>query len=414
MNHSNTLIHHLKIDGLTHDGRGVGKLDGKAVFVTGAVPGDVIMARVTNSQAKFEEADLVEIETASPDRVEPFCEIYALCGGCQLQHLDINAQRHWKHENFIKRLMQSVNAQACQVLLPIIGQDTHYRRRARFGLAISKQDKQPRLGFRQKASDELVDIQQCPVLTPALNQALADHRENLLHTASRAYKEITLVEADNGVFGLPTAGASKETPFYSLGTLQLQFPADGFIQINGEINQKMVTQALEWLELSSTHSVLDLFCGVGNFTLPIAQQAESVVGVEGLDELVNTATENAHNNQLENTAFYKADLFKESQNRAWFKQKKYDRILLDPGRQGALQICKELHQLKAELIVYVSCNAATLIRDVQALEKNGYHLTKAGLIDMFPHTTHTEVMVQLKRSKKPLKSNKPKRKKLQF
>ncbi|MDG6778357.1 23S rRNA (uracil(1939)-C(5))-methyltransferase RlmD [Thiomicrorhabdus sp. zzn3] len=412
MNHTNTLLHHLKIDGLTHDGRGVGKRDGKAVFVTGAVPGDVITARVTNSQAKFDEADLVEVETASPDRVEPFCDMYAQCGGCQLQHLDINAQRHWKHENFIKRLMQSVNAQACQVLPPIVGQDTQYRRRARFGLAINKQDKQPRLGFRQKASEELVDIQQCPILTPVLNQVLANERENLLKTASRAYKEIPLVEADNGVFGLPTP--TKEEPFYALGPLQLHFPADGFIQINREINQKMVAQALQWLELSPTHQVLDLFCGVGNFTLPIAQHAESVVGVEGLETLVNTAAENAHNNQLKNTAFYKADLFKESQNRAWFKQKTYDRILLDPGRQGALQICKELNQLKAELIVYVSCNAATLIRDVQALEKSGYHLTKAGLIDMFPHTTHTEVMVQLKRSKKPLKSGKPKRRKLQF
>lgn len=398
---THTLLNHLEIEGLTHDGRGVARHNGKAVFIANTVPGDKVTARIKQSQARFDEAVLLEIEQASSDRVEPFCPKYNECGGCQFQHLSIEAQRHWKAENFITNLTHSVNSKHCKISEPLIGNDKNYRRRARFGLAISKQDKAARLGFRQKESNELVDIEYCPILTPALNQALKDQRSSLLEQASRAYKEVTFVEADNGVFTSTSFDkhSPSSEPLYELEGLNLNFPADGFVQVNSHQNKQMVQQAIEWLELESKHKVLDLFCGVGNFTLPIAKHVKSVTGVEGLQTLVDTAHNNAVSNQLENTRFIKADLFADCNKSDWFRKQKYHRVLLDPGRQGAYEISKVLHELKPEIIVYVSCNASTLIRDLQALEKQGYQLHQAGLIDMFPHTTHTEVMVQLKKGK---------------
>jgi len=407
--HTNkSLIHNLEIDGLTHDGRGVARHEGKAIFVSHAVPGDKVTVKIIQTQAKFDEAELIEIEQASSDRTVPFCPVYNECGGCQLQHLSIDAQRHWKAEDFVTRLTQSVNSKHCKIQPPLTGDDTGYRRRARFGLSISKIDKVARLGFRQKASNELVDIEHCPVLTPALNQALKDQRPVLIEQASRAYKEITFVEADNGVFITSSTDQTSVSlePMYDIEGLNLHFPADGFVQVNSQQNQQMVHQAMAWLELESKHNVLDLFCGVGNFTLPIAKHAKRVTGVEGLKTLVEIAEHNAQANQIENVEFVKTDIFENFGHALWFKQQTYHRILLDPGRQGAFEVCKVLHELKPEIIVYVSCNASTLIRDIKELEKQGYQLHKAGLIDMFPHTTHTEVMVQLKKGNKKIKRHK--------
>ncbi len=414
-NQPNTLNDSLEITGLTHDGRGVARHNGKTIFVNQAVPGDSVKAKITQSSDKFDEADCLEILTPSKDRVEPFCEYYAICGGCQLQHLSLDAQRFWKNQNFMTDLIQAVDSKQCKTVEPLIGTGIGYRRRARLGLVINKKDKIARLGFRQKSSNELIDIKNCPVLSPALNQAIQDNRAELLDTASRAYKEITFVEADNGIFINNSTDKADDSesnttalPYYQLNTevnktpttLTLEFPKNGFIQINAEQNKIMVNQAVSWLNLEPSHKVLDLFCGVGNFTLPIAQQVSQVVGIEGEKSLVDVANHNAQLNQLDNVKFDKANLFNDMRPLPWFKNNKYDRILLDPGRQGAFDLCKTLGLLKADIIVYVSCHAATLIRDIKELEKQGYRLTKACLIDMFPHTTHTEVMVQLTKTQK--------------
>lgn len=170
----------------------------------------------------------------------------------------------------------------------------------------------------------------------------------------------------------------------------------------------MIQQAIKWLELESQHQVLDLFCGVGNFTLPLASMVAQVIGIEGDVDSIEFARQNSSQNNLSNTLFYKANLFEDVIGHNWFYQQKYDRILLDPGRQGAFSISKLLGQLKASIIVYVSCNAATLIRDIKELEKQGYQIRKAGFMDMFPHTSHAEVMVQLVKTKKPSKQKKTK------
>ncbi|WP_319557406.1 23S rRNA (uracil(1939)-C(5))-methyltransferase RlmD [Thiomicrorhabdus sp.] len=392
----------LNIENLSHDGRGVGRHQGKTCFVEGAVPGDRVSVAVTQDNDHFADCKLLETLDASPDRQTPFCEYYGLCGGCQLQHLNVEAQRKWKFANILTSLKQALKQDDFEVCPPLTGTDIGYRRRARFFLSIDKKEKQPRLGFKENSSNRLVDIEQCPVLDPELNQALQTHRNPLLNSASRAEKQLTIVKADNGVFGFEER---EETPYYSIEPqLKMHFDQEGFIQVNGEINRKMITQALDWLELQTQHKVLDLFCGQGNFTLPIAKQAKEVIGIEGDDNAVAMGNFNAESNGIANCRFEKFDLFQDPSSYAWFRKQRYDRILLDPGRLGAAELCKHLGKLDAQLIVYVSCNASTLIRDLQTLQSQGYQLQKIGFMDMFPHTTHTEVMVQLRKNAKAGKS----------
>lgn len=400
----------IKITDLSHDGRGIGRLNGKTIFVEGAIPGDEVSIRIVQSQKTYDEAAVQEMLSASEQRVEPFCPVYNECGGCQLQHADIAAQRDWKAKHFLNALTKAVDAKKCKIVEPLVGDDKSYRRRARFVYGKHKTDKVAKFGFRAKASSEMVNIASCPLLTEAMNQALHVKREEYLPLASRALKEITLVESfasDESPKMVWSDDESIAEAHYALNDLTFDFPKDGFIQVNAEINQKMVSQALDWLELEAGHSVLDLFCGVGNFTLPIAQQAAKVIGVEGDPSLVDFAQKNANTNGLPNARFYKADLFESAKDFPWFNKQSYDRVLLDPGRQGAQAICSQLGKLNARIIVYVSCNAATLIRDVQLLEKQGYQLRKAGFMDMFPHTSHAEVMVQLVKTRKLQKKKSP-------
>lgn len=409
----------ITIEGLSHDGRGIGRYqgglmgrhEGKAVFVANAVPGDRVMARVIETQKTYDEAVLVELLDASPDRITPFCEHYEVCGGCQLQHLSVAAQRSHKQQNFFTALTKAVEMKKCKISPPLVGQDQGYRRRARFVLGRNKADKEARFGFRAQGSKDIVDIPFCPVLIPKLNEALSKARANRLEKASRNLKELTLVSADEGEIWSEETDLSAALPtqvvHYSLDNLRFGFPANGFIQVNAEMNLQMIAQALSWLDLKPEQKVLDLFCGVGNFTLPIAQQVDKVVGVEGDLDLVQVAKQNATDNGLSNTAFFKANLFEDQTRTEWFLKQKYHRVLLDPGRQGAYEICQQMGKLKAEKIVYVSCNSATLMRDVKALENQGYQLRKANLIDMFPHTNHTEVMALLVKTKPTQKSKGP-------
>ncbi|MBO1927442.1 23S rRNA (uracil(1939)-C(5))-methyltransferase RlmD [Thiomicrorhabdus sp. 6S2-11] len=397
------IIESLEVTGLSHDGRGITHIDGKTCFVANAVPGDIVTAKISNDERNFLEARLLKIEQPSAERVDPFCDKYNECGGCQLQHLSVSAQRYWKAENFFTELKQKVNTEICEFFDTLISTDRAYRRRARLALEVDKKDKQARFGFRRSQDNRLVDIEHCPVLTDELNQAIQQVRPQLLETASRKTQELTIVAADNGIFGLKENAKQPSYQIQGKQALRLQFPQDGFIQVNAEINQKMLDQAINWLDIQSEHKVIDFFCGVGNFTLPLAQYSQQAIGIEGLDELVQAAQDNAADNGLENGQFAKADLFKDVSHQEWFRGQNYDRILLDPGRLGAAKLCSQLGQLQAEKIVYVSCNAATLIRDIKLLQEQGYQLRKACAMDMFPHTTHLEVMVMLEKGKKPKK-----------
>lgn len=398
----------ITIEGLTQDGRGVGRHQGKTIFVTDALPGDEVLAKVVMAHDRYDEARLVEVVKPSPDRRDPLCQYAGECGGCQLLSFNPTAQRDWKWRQFQLDLSKAVEMKYCQLASPIYGAEVGYRRRARLVLGRNKSDKLAKLGFRAKASNEIVDIEQCPMLTPALNQSLTQKRQAQLADASRSLKELTVVEADNGIFW--SDDETDVLPSYQLNDLTLSFPVTGFVQVNAEINQQMVEQALAWLDLSPNHRVLDAFCGVGNFSLAMAQQLDAkqgqVIGIEGDLDLVNMAQHNAESNQLPHAQFYKADLFQPVVDLAWFRKQKYDRVLLDPGRQGAFALCQVLGQLKPERIVYVSCNTATLIRDLKSLTEQGYRIKKATLLDMFPNTAHTEAMVLLVRSTKPANKRK--------
>lgn len=396
----------IAITSLSHDGRGVGRLpDGKTVFVRDAVPGDQVSVQVLERHPNYDEAQMKTLLSPSDDRAEPFCPHYQSCGGCQLQHLSIQAQRRWKAEHFFAALLKTLKPKQCEFAPPLVGEDRGYRRRVKMIWGKAKTDKLAKMGFRARQSNDMVDVDMCPLMTPSLNQALAEKRQQHLPQASRALKELVLVEADNGVFS--SDRVHPEIPFYRLDGLTLEFRTEGFIQVNADINRKMVAQAIDWLELESHHQVLDLFCGVGNFSLPIAKRVKKVVAIEGMPALVAQTIHNAERNQLENVECYQADLFNPVQHFPWFKQQKYDRVLLDPGRMGALEICRQMRHLKAKKLVYVSCNEATLMRDLKALREQGYEVTKAGFVDMFPHTAHAEVMVQLAHTQKPAQKRTP-------
>ena len=402
----------IEITGLTHDGRGVGVFEGKKVFVSGALPEERVRARVVRREAKFDEAELIEILQASPERVTPLCPHYGECGGCQLQHLSVEGQRYWKQHNFIQALLAAAPSKKCEVVEPLFAESYSYRRRAKWVLARDAEDKQQKLGFRRLHSQRLVAIDSCPVLNAPMNEALAEIRPELLPLASRKERALVETAADNGVVwhseaeDLPLPEVS-DRPFYALEGLKIGFQPGGFIQVNAAVNQQMVRQALDWL--TGSQKVLDLFCGVGNFTLPLAKQAKTVVGVEGLKPLVEQAVSNAEMNGLSNVQFAQADLFGEDFVQSpWFKKQRYDAVLLDPGRPGAKQVCEVLGQLQPQKVVYVSCHVATLIRDVKLLAAQGYELVKAGMVDMFPQTYHTEAMVLLEK-RKPKKQRPNKR-----
>jgi 23S rRNA (uracil1939-C5)-methyltransferase len=230
-------------------------------------------------------------------------------------------------------------------------------------------------------------------------------RFDLLPLASRQVREIHLADVDNGVWltsEILTQSPPNETePFYSLDIqgkkLKLAFSPSGFIQTHAEINQKMVHTAIEWLALSAQDHLLDLFCGVGNFSLPAALTADVVTGVEGNAQAVSHARQNAQTNGLTNCHFFTEDLSQNPAQQAWWRGN-YTAVLLDPGRLGAFEVCRQLGQLNVNKILYVSCQANTMIRDIQQLEQQGYRVKRTQLFDMFPQTEHFESLVLLERN----------------
>ena len=377
----------LNITGLSHDGRGVGRHNGRAVFVEDAVPGDQVLARITDKKRRFWQAELVQILTPSSERTTPFCPHYGHCGGCQLQHLTPAAQRNWKQHNLLTNLKRTWSDTDFEVLPAVTGPETGYRRRARFH--VTPTAKGPEAGFRRLKSHRIEDIDHCPLLETALDEHWADKRAQLEVNPPKKPLQLTGVAADNGVYW--SDGKATPAPYYTVKGLRLHFHPESFIQVNRTINAQMVEQALDWLALSQADQALDLFCGIGNFTLPMAQQAGHVTGVEGVSQAVTLARHNAQANGLNNTAFHVANLFEDPSQHAW-AQLPYTKALLDPGREGAEAVCRWLKPKPLERLVYVSCNPATFSRDSALLKANGWRLVKLRLLDMFPHTIHTEVM----------------------
>ena len=424
-----------RIDSLSHDGRGVAHIDGKAVFIDGALPGETVEFVYTWRRRSHDEGRVARVIEASPDRVEPRCPHAGLCGGCSLQHMAPAAQIEAKQQTLLENFERLGQVTPVRVLPPLQGPVWGYRRKARLGVRHVPKKGKVLVGFREKRDRRIADLSRCEVLDPAVGRRI-EALSNLIGRLSiiDAVPQIEVAvgdfdaalvfrvlappsEADRerlAAFGRetglrillqpggpetvaplwPEAGLELTYRLPEAGDLAFRFLPTDFTQVNAAINRAMVQQALTLLELEGDERVLDLFCGLGNFTLPIARQAREVVGVEGEAGLVGRARANAAHNGIDNVTLHVANLMDEAvlEQAPWLRES-FDRVLLDPPRSGAKEVVPRLGTLGAERIVYVSCHPATLARDAGILvHELGYRLEAAGVMDMFPHTAHVESM----------------------
>lgn len=400
-------------------GQGVARHNGKALFIPGLLPGETADVVLKEDKRQFSRGEVKRRLNDSDERVTPRCPHFGVCGGCQQQHASIALQQRSKSAALARLMKQGVDE-------VIAGEPWGYRRRARLSLSWQPKSQSLEMGFRKAGGNDIINVTRCPVLVPRLEALLAPLRECLSGLqAVRQLGHVELVEADNGplmvlrhtaalsatdrekleqfshsqelsLYLAPQSEileqVSGESPWYSSDGLRLTFSPRDFIQVNDGVNQQMVARALEWLDVQPGDRVLDLFCGMGNFTLPLAKRAASVVGVEGVADLVAKAQDNAQQNGLQNVTFFHENLEEDVTKQHW-ASRGFDKVLLDPARAGAAGVMQHILKLSPGRVVYVSCNPATLARDSEALLNAGYQIQRLAMLDMFPHTGHLESMV---------------------
>jgi 23S rRNA (uracil1939-C5)-methyltransferase len=425
------------IDSLTHEGRGVARVDGKTVFVDGALAGERVRLRYTRSRGSFDEGRVVEVLEASPDRVPARCPHFGVCGGCSLQHMGPEAQIRMK-EAVLADVLRRIGRVAPEHWLPpLAAARWGYRCKARLGVRHVEKKGRTLVGFRERGSSFVADLSRCEVLHPDVGERIAALAELLEGLSLRdRIPQIEVAKGDGpGVlvfrvleppsdadlarllafaerYGLriylQAGGPESIRPLpgqaldlhYRLPAfgVKIHFGPTDFTQVNPGLNRAMVDRAVALLDPQPGDRVLDLFCGLGNFSLPLARRAGQVVGVEGNTGLVERAGRNAERNGIRNARFYAADLYGELGPAAWLDEH-FDKALLDPPRSGALQVLDRLPAMGVRRLVYVSCFPATLARDADRLVSGlGYRLVSAGVMDMFPHTAHLETMALFERS----------------
>jgi len=417
---------------LSHDGRGVARREGeggKVTFITGALPGEVVSAEPTARNRHFDEARTLEVLQPSPQRVTPRCPHFGVCAGCVLQHLEESQQIVAKQRVLTDNLTRIGHVTPGTVLPPLVGDSWGYRRKGRFSVRrVEKKDK-TLVGFREQDPRFVADLSQCLTVIPEIGSkvgAMAAFIETL--DGKRDIPQIEFIAGDEAImltirhmqplteadraawtaFGqehgfaisLQPGGVESVQPLWPAEVplsfklapwdVELAFRPLDFIQVNASLNVKMIALALELLEAGPDERVLDLFCGLGNFTLPLARTVRDVVGVEGDAGLVARARENAERNGLANAQFHAADLTQDQRNAPWMRQG-FDKLLLDPPRSGAIEVLQQLPLKQFKRIVYVSCHPGSLARDAGYLvNEQGFTLVSAGAMDMFPHTAHVE------------------------
>jgi 23S rRNA (uracil1939-C5)-methyltransferase len=425
------------IDALTHDGRGIAAIAGKKVFVPGVLPGEQVRILRRKTRRGYDEAELLCILSPSPDRVVPRCAAFGVCGGCSLQHMTAGDQRAVKQKSLADSLQRIGGVTPDRWLDPVFdpapGADWQYRRRARLAVRDVAGKGRVLVGFRERRAPIVTDMHRCEVLAPPLGGLIDPLSDLIGRLGIRArLPQIELAVADNAielvfrVLDSPTAedramlkrfgedhglrislqrggiesieplepDTPREALYYVLPEfdVKIRFEATDFVQVNGNANRRMVSTALDLLQLRETDRVLDLFCGIGNFTLPLARHAARVLGIEGEPAQVARAARNAEANGIANCEFRCADLAAVEGKETWLRQS-WDKVLLDPPRSGAGEVVRHLAKSGAQRIVCVSCHPATLARDAGILTKSqGYRLEAAGIIDMFPHTAHAEAI----------------------
>ena len=413
-----------KIVGLHKDGYGI--TEDPKLCVHGALAGEEVTALPFTRKKQKIFAKTTAVLEASVDRCVPMCPVAADCGGCSLQHYDPQAQIEHKQTFLVDTL---ADTQPASYFPPLTGTVSHYRAKGRLGVKYVDKKERVLVGFREKLKPYITETTNCFVLRKPVSdllEPLARLIESLSDPRTLPQIEVAIGDAnaalvfrhlneldDNDLERLKAFGAAHELHVYlqpgNLETVHKLWPADGierlqyalpdfdltfdfhpmdFTQINPEINRKMVAKAIEYLDVNDADCVFDAFCGIGNFSLAMARRAKHVIGIEASIPSVERAKSNAVKNSLHNTEFYVADLFAEGPDMPALQQA--NKVLLDPHRSGAFEVCKKLASSKVERVVYVSCNPETLARDAEILVAGGYQFDGAGVIDMFPHTTHVE------------------------
>lgn len=445
-------IKHASIESLDQEGRGVAHVDGKTIFIDGALPNEKVTYQSIRIKPSFEVANVVEVLQASHERVTPKCPHFGLCGGCKLQHMDASAQVAAKQQMLEADLWHIGKVKAENMLPPLYGPTWGYRHKARLSVKFVQKKERVLVGFNEKGTRFVADMNSCEVLVPEVSALIAPLQSMIFELSIRdklPQIELAVGEGNqvnpresaqkNGREGsvvvlilrimdvltenddmllkafaddhkvqiwTQTKGPDTIKPFwpldgaplkYSLPEFDLTYPfkPNEFTQVNPQINQQMVHSAMQLLAPKQGEKVADFFCGIGNFTLPIARSGACVMGLEGLSNLVERANESAALNKISNATFGVADLFKMTETSLAdlnLIHGKFDKWLIDPPRDGAFELIKAITPETAPtLIVYVSCNPATLARDAGILvNEKGYKLSTAGVINMFPHTAHVE------------------------
>lgn len=426
------------IDSLTLEGQGVARIDGKTVFIDGALPQEKVVFRYTFYKAKHDEGKVEAVLEASPDRVEPKCQHFTTCGGCSWQHIALDAQIRYKQKILLDNLKHIGKVDPQTVFEPLLGEGWAYRRKARMGARWVRKREAAYVGFREKQGGLLAEIESCEILHPSIGQNIMAFRALVARLECReTLPQIELAIGDNDqpalVFrhleALSEADHAKILAFCQAHNYQMYLQAGGpdtvlrvwpqkaalyyahpafdtrvdfapldFVQVNQTLNRRMVQRALELLDPQAHETVLDLFCGLGNFTLPLARKAQQVIGVEGDLAMVERARAAAKANDIHNTDYFACNLMGDKLAQEPWLKGRYDKILLDPPRAGAKEVIEQFGKLKAKRIVYVSCDPATLARDAgELVNTHGYQLVGAGVMDMFPHTSHVESIAVFER-----------------
>lgn len=419
----------LQIESTDYEAQGVARVGNKIAFVSGALTGELVQAKVLEDKAGFIKASTTVVKQAAKSRIKPPCAYVNQCGGCQLQYLPVSQQGPLKQQGVEQLLTHQLGLTKLPWQPMLAVANTAYRRRARIGVWYDKKQGKFSIGFRQANAKQIINIQQCLVLSPVLapifsvlaaqlpllSSVTAVTHVEVIDADGQAYiiirhvQPLTLEDKQRFIAAWPKAiwlGENApgefepwqtEQPvsqaYYMLNDqgLRLEFGLDSFIQVNAAVNQLMVNQAVQWLAPTATDNILDLYAGIGNFSLALAQQVKAVHAVEGIDKMVQQLLHNATVNQLNNVTATQADLHLAWPKTSWNKPQ-YSKVLLDPARAGANGAIEQVVKLKPTTILYVSCNAATLARDAKVLLASGYRLEKIGSIDMFPHTRHLELM----------------------
>lgn len=425
------------VDTMT-DGRGVVRSPGKTVFVHGAITGETVKFVRRKRKRNYDEADLLEILEAAPERVEPLCASFGNCGGCTLQHVSSAHQITLKQTVLLESLQRIGSVHPHRVLAPIVGDVWAYRRKARLAVKYVPKKGRVLVGFRERNKPYVADMLRCETLHPLIGESIASLSEFIGGLAIRErIPQIETAVGDNGIamifrvldppgaedlkrfadyqqsqgvqIFLQTKGPESILPlpgqpateglFYAIPefNVSIHFTPTDFMQIHSDVNRQMIARAVSLLAPDRDSRVLDLYCGLGNFTLPMATVSKQAIGVDFAPDMLARARANALRSGIDNASFWQADLSRAPEI-ASLDWRDFDFVVLDPPRTGALEMIEVLKKIRARRILYVSCHPGSLARDASSLVHDlGYELTAAGIMDMFPQTSHVESMALFER-----------------